>query len=57
MAVGNDGPKAGLGTGIVEALAKNLQGEIKLSDAGPGAVVTITHREATEWGADIPAAA
>lgn len=42
---GNDAPKAGLGTGIVEALVKNLNGEIELSDAGPGAVVTISHRE------------
>ena len=32
MPAGSDAPKAGLGTGIVEALAKNLQGEIQLSE-------------------------
>lgn len=48
MPVGNDAPKAGLGTGIVEALVKNLNGEITLSNAEPGAVVTISHRET--WG-------
>ena len=42
---GDKAPKAGLGTGIVEALARNLQGEIEISDAGPGAAVTIRHRE------------
>ncbi|MFI0847346.1 sensor histidine kinase [Mesorhizobium sp. IMUNJ 23232] len=45
MPVGGDAPKAGLGSGIVEALAKNLQGEIKLTDADPGTVITISHRE------------
>lgn len=45
MPVGNDAPRAGLGTGIVEALVKNLEGEITLSDASPGTVVTISHRE------------
>lgn len=46
MPVGSEAPKAGLGTGIVEALVKNLSGEIELSDAGPGTIVTISHREA-----------
>lgn len=45
MPTGSDAPKAGLGTGIVEALARNLQGEIQLSDADPGTAVTISH-----WG-------
>jgi two-component sensor histidine kinase len=45
MPTGSNAPKAGLGTGIIEALAKNLQGEIQLSDAGPGTAVTITHIE------------
>ncbi len=45
MSGGRDAPKAGLGTGIIEALAKNLQGEIETSDAGPGTAVTIRHRE------------
>lgn len=37
--------KAGLGTAIVEALSKNLLGEIEVSDAAPGTAVTIRHRE------------
>lgn len=45
MLAGGDAPKAGLGTGIVEALVKNLEGEIKVGDAGPGTIVTISHRE------------
>lgn len=45
MPMGDDAPKAGLGTGIVEALVKNLAGEIKVSDAGPGTIVTICHQE------------
>jgi len=42
---GKNAPKAGLGTGIVEALSKNLLGEINVTDAGPGTAVTIRHRE------------
>lgn len=45
MPMGSDAPNAGLGTGIVEVLAKNLNGEIELSDARPGTVVTISHTE------------
>lgn len=45
MPVGSDAPKAGLGTGIVEALVKNLEGEITLTDADPGTVVTVTRRQ------------
>ncbi|WP_291205091.1 sensor histidine kinase [Hyphomonas sp.] len=45
MPEGKDAPKAGLGTGIVEALSKNLLGEIEVSNAGPGTAVTIRHRE------------
>ena len=47
---GPDAPMSGLGTGIVEALAKNLRGEIDLSNANPGTVVTISHREAAGVG-------
>lgn len=57
MPSGSDAPKAGLGTGIVEALAGNLQSEIRLSDAGPGTAVTITHRGAPIANADLPPAA
>lgn len=45
MPAGSEAPKAGLGTGIVEALVKSLNGEIQLSDAGPGTAVTISHQE------------
>ena len=43
MAEGDKAPKAGLGTSIVEALSKNLAGEIETSDGAPGTVVTISH--------------
>jgi two-component sensor histidine kinase len=57
MSAGSDAPKAGLGTGIVEALAKNLLGEIQVSDAGPGTVVTITHQEGVGLQTDLSTAA
>jgi two-component sensor histidine kinase len=57
MTAGGDAPKAGLGTGIVEALVKNLSGEIQLSDAGPGTVVTISHQESADLRADESSAA
>lgn len=57
MPTGSDAPKAGLGTGIVEALARNLQGEIQLSDAAPGTTVTISHRGPPISNADLPPAA
>jgi two-component sensor histidine kinase len=44
---GPDAPKAGLGTGIVEALTKNLQAEIEITDTDPGTTVTVVHREET----------
>ena len=57
MPTGSKAPKAGLGTGIVEALTKNLGSEIELSDAGPGTVVTISHRASAGQEADLPTAA
>lgn len=53
MHVGNDTLDVGLGTGIVEALVKNLDGEITLSDAGPGTIVTIDHQESAGLRADL----
>lgn len=53
MPTGSDAPKAGLGTSIVEALVKNLNGEISLSDANPGTVVTIRHQESTGARAEL----
>jgi len=57
MSVGSDAPKAGLGTGIVEALVKNLNGEIQLSDADPGTIITISYTEGTSLRADLSTAA
>lgn len=57
MPTGDDAPKAGLGSGIVQALAKNMQGDIQMGDAGPGTVVTIRHRHDAGLGADVSAAA
>ncbi|WP_249691060.1 histidine kinase dimerization/phosphoacceptor domain -containing protein [Stappia sp. WLB 29] len=53
MPTGSDAPKAGLGTGIVEALVRNREAEIRLSDAGPGTAVTISHRSSRELPADL----
>lgn len=57
MPIGNDAPKAGLGTGIVEALVKNLEGELTVSDASPGTVVTIRHTERSGLRTDFSPAA
>lgn len=54
MSVGANKPKPGLGTGIVEALAKQMQGVIRVSDAKPGAAITLVHQEGA---GDIPVAA
>ena len=39
---GHPRAKAGLGTGIVEALAKHLHAHVDVSDAGPGAAIAIS---------------
>lgn len=41
LPTGADAPKAGLGTGIVEALARNLKASLAVSEGNPGTVVTI----------------
>jgi len=56
LPTGEAAPKAGLGTGIVDALARNLHGEIEVSDAHPGTAVTIRHRAGTRRSASQPAA-
>lgn len=43
IAKAENAPKAGLGTSIVEALSKNLDGVIETTDGAPGTVVTISH--------------
>ncbi|RYY23657.1 MAG: histidine kinase [Sphingomonadales bacterium] len=57
MPTGTKAPKAGLGTGIVEALARNLAAEIAVSDAGPGSAITIKHCEGVGNQSDLPTAA
>jgi two-component sensor histidine kinase len=51
MPTGTLAPKAGLGTGIIEALARNLEGQIEVSNTNPGTCVNITHRESLQTGA------
>ena len=41
--MGDSDTKAGLGTGIVEALARNLQSDISVTDADPGTLVSVKH--------------
>jgi two-component system, sensor histidine kinase PdtaS len=41
MPSGSDAPKTGLGTSIVEALAKHLGAKVQLADSHPGAMVSI----------------
>ena len=43
MPRGAEAPKAGLGTGIIEALAKHLDGEIRMGAVGPGTSISIVH--------------
>ena len=57
MAAGDDAPKPGLGSGIIQALANNLLAEIQVTDARPGTAVSITHQESVALQADLPSAA
>lgn len=57
MPTGSAAPKAGLGTGIVEALARNLASEIEVTDAAPGTAITLKHREGADNQSDLPTAA
>jgi two-component sensor histidine kinase len=45
MPKGADKAKPGLGTGIVEALARQLGGHIRVADTSPGTAVTLVHDE------------
>ena len=40
---GEDAPKSGLGTSMVEALAKSLSATVETTDANPGVSVAIVH--------------
>lgn len=57
MDTGENAPKAGLGTGIVEALTRNLDAGIVVSDAKPGTAIVISHRGAKTQKEDLPPAA
>lgn len=45
MAAASQGDKPGLGTNIVEALAKRLEATVKVANANPGTVVSIIHEQ------------
>jgi two-component sensor histidine kinase len=47
MPAGAGAPKPGLGTGIIEALAKNLDAEIRMGSAAPGTSISIVHERST----------
>ena len=40
-----DAAKPGLGTGIIEALARQLGGHVRVADTSPGTAVTLVHDE------------
>jgi len=46
MVIGRKGAPAGLGSSLVEALAKQLQADVRLARAKPGIAVSITHPQA-----------
>jgi two-component sensor histidine kinase len=43
--------KAGLGTSIIEALARQLDARIDVADAGPGTIVSVVHEAAAAGAA------
>ncbi|WP_103332892.1 sensor histidine kinase [Pseudotabrizicola formosa] len=57
MPEGSSAPRAGLGTGIVEALTKNLGGELQLTEANPGTAIRISHCGSVDHHKDIRPAA
>lgn len=57
MPQGIAAPKPGLGTGIVEALARQLVGEIRITDAAPGTAVSIVHDVGASVDKALPEAA
>ena len=48
MPTGPNRAKPGLGTGIVEALAKQLRGNIHITDAAPGVAFTLVHETSAD---------
>ena len=57
MSVGPVKARAGLGTGIVEALARHLRGVIHVSGANPGTTITLSHEKAESAGGEMPSVA
>jgi two-component system, sensor histidine kinase PdtaS len=55
MGVGRKGAPAGLGTSLVEALAKQLHAEVRVARAKPGTAVSVTRSQATGLSADATA--
>jgi two-component sensor histidine kinase len=49
MPTGANQAKPGLGTGIVEALAKQLRGHIQIADAVPGVAFKLVHEASVEY--------
>jgi two-component system, sensor histidine kinase PdtaS len=45
MPKSSENAKPGLGTGIFQALARQLLAQVKVTDAKPSTAVTITHAE------------
>jgi two-component sensor histidine kinase len=56
MPTGAEKAKPGLGTGIVEALARQMRGVIHVVDANPGTAVSVVHDSAAN-NSDVPVAA
>ncbi len=50
MPMGKQESKPGLGTSIVEALAKQLEAELEVGDRGPGTLVTVIHSDVVAMG-------
>jgi two-component sensor histidine kinase len=57
MPTGKNAGKPGLGTGIVEALGKQLGGRIQVADASPGTAFTLVHEELAGDILSLPTAA
>ena len=57
MPTGAAKAKPGLGTGIVEALAKQLQGALTVRNADPGTAISLVHDDAAADEYDVPTAA
>lgn len=56
MSMSASEPKAGLGTNIVQALAKQLDAIVSVSDRNPGTAVSLDHSEPADGDAERPVA-